>query len=102
PREPRAGVSGGDVADDDARITEGSAAEYHLESLDQVGVAAAVGVEGGPRGRGRGGREVGDDVAATERVDRLLGITDQRHGGVARAGAIEDLPLIGAGVAELD
>ena len=47
------------------------------------------------------GREVGDDVAAAEGVDRLLGVADQHHRGVAREGAVEDLPLHRVGVLEL-
>ena len=56
---------------------------------------------GWPGRGGRRGREVGDDVAAAERVDRLLGVADQHHRGVTGEGAVEHLPLLGVGVLEL-
>ena len=67
----------------------------------QVGVAAPVGVERRLGGRRAGGREVGDDVAATEGVDGLLRVADQHHRGVAGEGPVEHLPLHGVGVLEL-
>ena len=54
-----------------------------------------------PGGRGLGGGEVGDDVAAAEGVDGLLGVADQHHRGVAAEGAVEHLPLHRVGVLEL-
>ena len=48
-----------------------------------------------------GGPQVGDDVAAAEGVDRLLGVADQDHGGVADEGALDHLPLHRVGVLEL-
>ena len=55
------------------------------------------------RGAGRaGGREVGVDVGAAERVDRLLGVGDQhqRRAGLGERAA-HDLPLDRIGVLEL-
>ena len=51
-------------------------------------------------GRARG-LQVGDDVGAAERVDRLLGVADQHQRGVAVEGAAQDRPLHGIGVLEL-
>ena len=50
---------------------------------------------------GLGGVEVGRDVAAAERVDRLLRVADQHHRGVAGERAVEHLPLHRVGVLEL-
>ena len=85
----------------DARIAEGRALEHGLEPVEQGLVGAPVDPErlGGARGVGR--REVGDDVAAAEGVDGLLGVADQHHRGRVGEGALEDLPLHGVGVLEL-
>ena len=45
--------------------------------------------------------EVGDDVAAAEGVDRLLGVADQHQRGLADEGALDHLPLHRVGVLEL-
>ena len=47
------------------------------------------------------GLQVGDDVGAAERVDRLLGVADQHQRGVAVEGAAQDRPLHRVGVLEL-
>ena len=47
------------------------------------------------------GAEVGDDVAAAERVDGLLRVADQHQRGLADEGALDDLPLDRVGVLEL-
>ena len=52
-------------------------------------------------GGGVGGPEVGRDVAAAERVDRLLGVADQHHRRVPGEGPVEHLPLHRVGVLEL-
>ena len=67
----------------------------------RAGVAASVGVEGGLGGGGVGRREVGDDVAAAEGVDRLLRVADQDHRRVTGERAVEHLPLHRVGVLEL-
>ena len=58
-------------------------------------------LEGPLVGGGAAGLQVGDDVAAAEGVDRLLGVADQHHRGVAGEGAVEHLPLHRVGVLEL-
>ena len=45
--------------------------------------------------------QVGDDVAAAERVDRLLRVADQDQRGVPAEGAVDHLPLHRIGVLEL-
>ena len=45
--------------------------------------------------------QIGDDVAAAERVDRLLRIADQDQRGAAAERAVDHLPLHGVGVLEL-
>ena len=52
PASRRAGVGGRDVAHHDPRVAQRGAAQHDLQPLDQGGVAAPVGVEGGLR---RGG-----------------------------------------------
>ena len=47
------------------------------------------------------GPEVGDDVAAAEGVDRLLGVADQHQRDLAGEGPLDDLPLHRVGVLEL-
>ena len=90
-----------DVEDGDPRVAQLGAAAQLLQRVDQGRVAAPVGGQG-PAGRSRpGGLEVGDDVAAAEGVDRLLGVTDQDQRRVAGEGAVEHLPLHRVGVLEL-
>ena len=48
-------------------------------AVDQDAVAAPVGTQRLLRSRGLGGTQVRDDVAAAERVDRLLRVADQDH-----------------------
>ena len=64
-------------------------------------VAAPVDGQRAP-GRGRLRRlEIGEDVAAAEGVDGLLGVADQHQRGFAGEGAVEHLPLHRVGVLEL-
>ena len=99
--EAGARPGGGDRPDEDLRVSELGALEQRGEPVDEGGVAAVVRGERGAPGRGAGGREVGDDVAAAERVDRLLRVADEDHRRVAGEGAVEDLPLHRVGVLEL-
>ena len=64
-------------------------------------VAAVVGVEGEQRVGPVAGPQVGDDVAAAEGVDRLLGVADQHQRHPADERALDHLPLHRVGVLEL-
>ena len=91
-----------DVAHDDVGVPEFGAAPHRVQAVDEHLVAAPVHPEreppilGGVRGL-----EVGDDVAATERVDGLLRVADQNHRRVTAERPVDDLPLHGVGVLEL-
>ena len=85
----------------DVVVAEGGAAQHAEQPLDQGRVAAVVGVEGEQGLRAVPGPEVGDDVAAAEGVDRLLGVADQHQRHAAGEGALDDLPLDRVGVLEL-
>ena len=86
---------------DDPLVAEGRALEQHLHGVEQRLVGAPVDAQRLPGRRGLGGGQVGDDVAAAERVDRLLRVADQHHRGLPAEGAVEDLPLHRVGVLEL-
>ena len=89
----RAGVPGGGPSTSRTTMSSWPRAaprEHRLQAVDQRlrrcaswcrGCAAASAV--------LAGLEVGDDVAAAERVDRLLGVADQHQGGVAGEGALD-------------
>ena len=82
-------------------VAELGAAQHRLQPLDQRAVAAPVGAQCLLVARGLGGPQIGDDVAAAERVDRLLRVADQDQRGAAAEGAVDHLPLHGIGVLEL-
>ena len=99
--EPGRGVVGAHRVDGDALVAEGGTLDEHLEGVEQRLVGAPVDAERLPGRRLLRRVEVGDDVAAAEGVDRLLGVADQDQRGDAVEGALEDLPLHGVGVLEL-
>ena len=99
--QPALVVVGRDVAHHDPVVAERGAGEQPLEGVEQRLVAAPVDRQRLLHGGGVGGLEVGRDVAAAERVDRLLGVADQHHRGVPAEGPVEDLPLHRVGVLEL-
>ena len=86
----------------DALLPQPGAAEQRVVGVDQPLIAAPVHAQRRPRvGLPRRG-EVGVDVGAAERVDRLLGIADQHERAAARPErAPHDVPLDGVGVLEL-
>ncbi len=90
-----------DFVNDDPRIPEVGAAQQRLQTFHQGGVAAPVLTECHSYTGGFGGLEVRDDVPATERVDRLLRVTDQDQRGAVGERAVDHLPLHGVGVLEL-
>ena len=93
---------GADLAVDDALVPELRAAEERVVGVDQALVAAPVGRQRGLRARAASGVEVGVDVGAAERVDRLLRVADQHERDLAVAErGLHDLPLDGVGVLEL-
>ena len=69
--------------------------------VEQRLVAAPVDAERLAVGRRSRPPEVGDDVAAAEGVDRLLGVADQHHRRVPGERPVEHLPLHRVGVLEL-
>ena len=83
------------------RVAEFGAAQHRLQAVDERLVAAPVVPEGLLVAGGVRGLQVGDDVAAAERVDGLLGIADQDHRRVAAERPVDDLPLHRVGVLEL-
>ncbi len=99
--QARGGVMGGDVVHDDAVVPQGGAGQQGLQRVEERRIAAAVDREGLADPGGLGGPEVGGDVAAAEGVDRLLGVADQHHRGVAGEGPVEHVPLHRVGVLEL-
>ena len=99
--QPAALVVGRDLADHDVRVPELGAAEHHLQGVDQRLVAAPVGAQGPPLAGGLRRLEVRRDVAAAERVDGLLGVTDEDQRAVPVEGRVDDLPLHRVGVLEL-
>jgi hypothetical protein len=94
-------VVGFDPVRHDARVTELGIAHHRLQAVDQRAVAAVVGAQRLLPVRGRHGVQIGDDVAAAERVDRLFGVADEDHGGVPAERAVDHLPLHRVGVLEL-
>ena len=88
-------------SDHDGGVAELGAAQHHLQAVDQRRVAAPVGAEGVLVAGGLGRLQVGDDVAAAERVDGLLRVADQDQRGVAAERAVDHLPLHRVGVLEL-
>ena len=83
-------------------MAELRAAEQRVERVEQVGVAAPVARERGAMVGDLGGIEVGVDVGAAERVDRLLRVADEDERRVARRNARRRIvPLDGVGVLEL-
>ena len=71
-------VVGRDLAHHDPRVAELGVAHHRLQAVDERGVAAPVGAQRLPLARGVGRVQIGDDVAAAERIDRLL--RDRRSG----------------------
>ncbi len=100
-RQSMARVRGLHLVDDDLVVAELGAEEHRLQSLDEHAVAAPVGAERQLGARGVGGPQIGDDVAAAKRVDRLLRIADEDDGRPAAERAVDHLPLHGIGVLEL-
>ena len=100
--QARVAVRGADLAVDDPLVPELRAAEERVVGVDQALVAAPVRRQRGLRAGGPGGLDVGVDVGAAERVDRLLRVPDQdqRRRAVAERG-LHDPPLHGVGVLEL-
>ena len=90
-----------DVVHDDLLVAELGAGHQLLERGEQRRVAAPVDRERLPGGRALRGVEVRRDVAAPERVDRLLRVADQHHRRVAGERPVEHLPLHRVGVLEL-
>ena len=88
-------------ADDDVRVAELCVAHHRLQAVDQRCVAAPVGAQRLSLPGGGGGVQIGDDVAAAERIDRLLRIADQNHRGLPAERAVDHLPLHRVGVLEL-
>jgi hypothetical protein len=86
---------------DDPWISELRAAQHRLEPLDEHRITAPVLTQRHAHARGFGGLEVGDDVAAPERVDRLFGVADQNQRGAIGERPVDHLPLHGVGVLEL-
>ena len=99
--EPMTALLGRDVADHDVRVTEFGTPHHHLQPLDENVVATPVHTQRALVPCRSGGLQVGDDVAAAERVDRLFGVTDQNQGGLAAESAIDHVPLHWIGVLEL-
>ncbi len=100
-REPVPLVVGLDIAHHDCGIAEFSAAQHHLQPIDQRAVAAPV---GGQRPLVPGGLrrvQVGDDVATAECVDGLLGVADENQCAAPTERAVDHLPLHRVGVLEL-
>ena len=96
------GVRGADGAIDDLLVAQRGAAEHRVVGVDQPLVAAPVDRERRARVGRLGGVEVGVDVGAAERVDRLLRVADQHQRRAAAAErAAQDVPLHGVGVLEL-
>ena len=83
------------------RVAELGTAQHDVEAAHERLVAAVVAGERAAVVGGGGRGEVGDDVAAAEQVDRLLGVADEHHRGVPGERAVEHLPLHGVGVLEL-
>ena len=94
-------VLGGDRVDDDRGVAERRALDQPLQPGDQRRVAAPVDSQRLTSCRTGGGLEIGVDVAATKGIDRLLGVTDQHHRGVAGERPVQHLPLHRIGVLEL-
>ncbi len=90
-----------DVVDHDPLVAELGPREQPLRLGEQRRVTAPVDREGLLRGRGLRRLEVRRDIAAAERVDRLLRVADQHHRGVTGERPVEDLPLHRVGVLEL-
>ena len=90
-----------DIVDDDAGIAQLCPTQHHLQPIDQRGVAAPVHSEGLLLPRGLCGAQVGDDVAATKGVDRLLRVADEHQRRDTTEGAVDHLPLHRVGVLEL-
>ena len=91
----------GYVVHHDPVVAECGTLENGLEGGEQRGVATPVDAQSlAPRG-GVGGLKIGEDVPTAERVDRLLRVADQHHGGEAGEGPVEHSPLNGVGVLEL-
>ena len=63
----------------DLLVAERRVAQQHPQGLDQRRVGTPVAAQRRPGGGAPGGVEVGDDVAAAEGVDGLLGVADQHH-----------------------
>ena len=101
PGQPAAPVMGVDIAHHDAPIAQFGATQHGLQSGHQSVVTAPVRAEGLLLARGLRRRQVGDDIAATERIDGLLGIPDQHHGGYLVEGLVDHAPLHRVGVLEL-
>ena len=99
--EPRTVVLRLDLVNDDPFVSEPRAAEQRLQSVHQRSVAAPVLAECHPHARGFRCVEVRDDVAAAERVDRLLRVADQDQRGPVGERSVDHLPLHGVGVLEL-
>ena len=94
-------VVGLDIVHHDRRVAEFGAAQHDLQPVDERAVAAPVGAERLLVARGLGGLQIRDDVAAAERVDRLLRVADQDHRGPPAERAVDHLPLHRVGVLEL-
>jgi hypothetical protein len=90
-----------DIVHDDPRVAEFGAAQHDLKPVDERAVAAPVGAEGLLVARRLRGLQIGDDVAAAERIDGLLGVADQNQRGALGERAVDDLPLHRVGVLEL-
>ncbi|SHW73120.1 Uncharacterised protein [Mycobacteroides abscessus subsp. abscessus] len=101
PGEPVAVGAGLDGVHHDVVVAEGRALEHHLQPVHQNLVAAPVLGEGQPLVGTARGIQVGDDVAAAERVDGLLRVADQDDGAVPDESPRDHLPLHRVGVLEL-
>ena len=85
----------------DPRVAEPRVAEQRVVGLQQPLVAAPVDLERGAGAGAARGLQVGVDVGAAERVDRLLGVADEHERRPLAEGQLDDLPLHRVGVLEL-
>ena len=101
PHQAVAGSGRFDLADHDVGIAELGTAHENLQPINQYIVASPVLSERSPVPRCPRRSQISDDVAAAERVDRLLGIPDQDQRRSTAKGTVEHLPLHRVGVLEL-
>ena len=100
--QARARVRGNDLPVDDPLVAELRAAEQLVVGVEQPLVAAPVGRQRRLRARRPRRLDVGVDVGAAERVDRLFRVADQHERDAALAERrVHDPPLHGVGVLEL-